>query len=54
MNGLRLALRQMVFTNLAFWRNPANAFFTFFLPLVFLVTMNAMAVYLRRKFERRW
>jgi ABC-2 type transport system permease protein len=41
-NELRLALRQAVFTNLAFWRNPANAFFTFFLPLVFLVVFTAL------------
>lgn len=42
MNELRLALRQAVFTNRAFWRNPANGFFTFLLPLVFLVVFTAL------------
>jgi hypothetical protein len=36
-NGLRLALRQFSYENRAFWRNPAAAFFTFVLPLFFLV-----------------
>lgn len=42
MNGLRLALRQVAFENRAFWRNPAAAFFTVILPLVFLVLFNAI------------
>jgi ABC-2 type transport system permease protein len=42
MNGLRLALRQVAFENRAFWRNPAAAFFTFVMPLFFLVLFNAL------------
>ena len=42
MNELRLALRQVAFTNRAFWRNPASAFFTFFFPLIFLVIFTAL------------
>jgi ABC-2 type transport system permease protein len=41
-NGLRLALRQVFYENRAFWRNPAAAFFTFVLPLFFLVVFNAL------------
>jgi len=40
MNGMRLAVRQLRYENLAFWRNPAAAFFTFFFPLIFLVIFN--------------
>ena len=42
MNELRLALRQVAFTNRAFWRNPASAFFTFFFPLIFLVIFTTL------------
>jgi ABC-2 type transport system permease protein len=35
-------LRQLRFTNTAFWRNPASAFFTFAFPLVFLVIFTAL------------
>jgi ABC-2 type transport system permease protein len=35
-------LRQLRFTNLAFWRNPASAFFTFVFPLMFLVIFTAL------------
>lgn len=42
MNGLRLAIRQVFFENRAFWRNPAAAFFTFVMPLFFLVLFNAL------------
>ena len=42
MNELRLALRQVAFTNRAFWRNPASAFFTFFFPLIFLIIFTAL------------
>jgi ABC-2 type transport system permease protein len=41
-NSVRLALRQVFFENRAFWRNPAAAFFTFVLPLFFLVLFNAL------------
>jgi len=41
-NELRLALRQVAFTNRAFWRNPASAFFTFFFPLIFLVIFTTL------------
>lgn len=42
MNGLRLAFRQVFYENRAFWRSPAAAFFTFFMPLFFLVLFNAL------------
>ncbi len=42
MNSLRLAFRQVAFENRAFWRNPAAAFFTVILPLLFLVLFNAI------------
>jgi ABC-2 type transport system permease protein len=37
-----LALRQVRYTNKAFWRNPASAFFTFVFPLMFLVIFTAL------------
>ena len=37
-----LALRQIKFTNRAFFRNPASAFFTFAFPLMFLVIFTAL------------
>jgi ABC-2 type transport system permease protein len=37
MSDLALTLRQVRYTNKAFWRNPAGAFFTFAFPLMFLV-----------------
>ena len=40
MKQLPLALRQLKYENLAFWRNPAAAFFTFAFPLMFLVIFN--------------
>ena len=40
MSGVRLALRQLRYENLAFWRNPPAAFFTFVFPLIFLVIFN--------------
>jgi ABC-2 type transport system permease protein len=42
MSGTRLALRQVIYTNKAFWRNPASAFFTFAFPLMFLVIFTAL------------
>ena len=42
MNDLGLALRQVRFTNKAFWRNPASAGFTFAFPLMFLVIFTAL------------
>jgi ABC-2 type transport system permease protein len=41
-SDLGLALRQVRFTNKAFWRNPASAFFTFAFPLMFLVIFTAL------------
>ena len=35
-------VRQVRFTNKAFWRNPASAFFTFVFPLLFLVIFTAL------------
>jgi ABC-2 type transport system permease protein len=40
--GLGLVMRQVQFTNKAFWRNPASAFFTFAFPLMFLVIFTAL------------
>lgn len=39
---MREALRQVRYTNKAFWRNPASAFFTFVFPLLFLVIFTAL------------
>jgi ABC-2 type transport system permease protein len=41
-NGLRMAVRQVRYENLAFWRNPAAAFFTFAFPLLILVLMTSL------------
>jgi len=41
-SALRLSLRQVRFTNKAFWRNPAAAFFTFVFPLMFLVIFTTL------------
>jgi ABC-2 type transport system permease protein len=37
-----LTVRQLRYVNRAFWRNPASAFFTFVLPLMFLVIFTAL------------
>jgi ABC-2 type transport system permease protein len=37
-----LTLRQLRYTNKAFWRNPASAFFTFAFPLLFLVIFTSL------------
>src|SRR5436309_14418705 len=42
MNDFVLALRQVRYQNRSFWRNPTVAFFTFLLPLIFLVILNAL------------
>jgi ABC-2 type transport system permease protein len=39
---LALTLRQVRYTNTAFWRNPASAFFTFAFPLMFLVIFTSL------------
>jgi ABC-2 type transport system permease protein len=41
-SAFALTLRQVRFTNKAFWRNPASAFFTFAFPLMFLVIFTAL------------
>jgi ABC-2 type transport system permease protein len=41
-NAPALALRQVGYTNKAFWRSPAAAFFTFAFPLMFLVIFTAL------------
>lgn len=38
----RMALRQVGYENRSFWRNPAAAFFTVLLPLIFLVLFNSI------------
>lgn len=42
MSDVALALRQVGYTNKAFWRNPGSAFFTFAFPLMFLVIFTAL------------
>ena len=42
MNAVALTARQVRYTNKAFWRNPASAFFTFAFPLMFLVIFTAL------------
>ncbi len=42
MSDVALALRQVRYTNKAFWRNPASAFFTFAFPLMFLVIFTSL------------
>jgi ABC-2 type transport system permease protein len=42
MNAAALTLSQMRYVNKAFWRNPASAFFTFALPLMFLAIFTAL------------
>ncbi len=42
MSDLALSLQQVRYTNKAFWRNPAAAFFTFAFPLMFLVIFTAL------------
>ena len=42
MNDVALTARQVKYTNTAFWRNPQAAFFTFALPLMFLVIFTAL------------
>jgi ABC-2 type transport system permease protein len=42
MNDPAHSLRVVRYTNKAFWRNPANAFFTFAFPLMFLVIFTAI------------
>ena len=42
MNDFALAVRQVRYTNKAFWRNPASAGFTFAFPLMFLVIFTAL------------
>lgn len=42
MSTLRLVGKQVAFTNKAFWRNPAAAFFTFAFPLMFLVLFSVL------------
>jgi ABC-2 type transport system permease protein len=37
-----MALRQVRYENRSFWRNPAAAFFTVLLPLIFLVLFNSI------------
>jgi ABC-2 type transport system permease protein len=42
MNVVALTLFQLRYVNKAFWRNPASAFFTFTLPLMFLIIFTAL------------
>ena len=42
MNAAAQVVTQFRFTNKAFWRNPASAFFTFAFPLMFLVIFTSL------------
>jgi ABC-2 type transport system permease protein len=42
MSDTTLTLRQVKYTNRAFFRNPASAFFTFAFPLMFLIIFTAL------------
>ena len=42
MSAATLTLSQVRYTNKAFWRNPASAFFIFAFPLMFLVIFTAL------------
>jgi ABC-2 type transport system permease protein len=42
LSDLGLTLQQVRYTNKAFWRNPASAFFTFAFPLMFLVIFTSL------------
>ena len=42
MKAVRLTLWQIRYTNKAYWRNPAAAFFTFAFPLMFLVIFTSL------------
>jgi ABC-2 type transport system permease protein len=42
MTAAQLALREVRYVNLSFWRNPAAAFFTFFFPILFMVIFNVL------------
>ena len=42
MNDAALTFSQVRYTNKAFWRNPASAFFIFAFPLMFLVIFTAL------------
>jgi ABC-2 type transport system permease protein len=42
MSDAALTLSQVRYTNKAFWRNPASAFFIFAFPLMFLVIFTAL------------
>lgn len=42
MSNLALTAGQVRYTNKAFWRNPASAFFTFAFPLMFLVIFTSL------------
>jgi ABC-2 type transport system permease protein len=41
-SGARLAVRQVRYENIAFWRNPASAFFTFAFPLLLMVIFTTI------------
>ena len=42
MSNIALTATQLRYTNKAFWRNPASAFFTFAFPLMFLVIFTSL------------
>lgn len=42
MSGVALAIRQARYEQISFWRNPAAAFFTFAMPVLFLVVITAL------------
>ena len=42
MSSAALGIRQVKYTNKAFWRNPASAFFTFACPIMFLIIFTTL------------
>ena len=38
--AIRLGIRQILYEDMAFWRNPVAAFFTFVFPIMFLFIIN--------------
>jgi hypothetical protein len=52
MSSVGLSLRQVRYTNTAFWRNPASAFFTFVFPLASCLVVSGLVsllLYLLRR-----
>ena len=42
MKSLRIVVSELWYQQLAYWRNPVSAFFTFFMPVMFLVIFASL------------